>query len=105
LITKLPNSISTIIAPSDHHRDPKVVLNLELLRITGEAALAISALLAAISDKFDDLYVRQIQRASRSRRRTYPLAPPGRAGAWLPAGAAAQLTITVHAQLVGAWIS
>jgi hypothetical protein len=53
--------------------DPRIdsggVLSLQLPPLSDETALVVSDLLAAISDRFDDLYARQIQRASRARRR------------------------------------
>jgi hypothetical protein len=61
--------MSSQIKPSEPATLSERVLCLQLPTLSDAAALGISDLLAAISEKFDDLYARQIQRASRARRR------------------------------------
>jgi hypothetical protein len=61
--------MSTHSKSSNPRVDSGGALSLQFPPLNDEAALAISDLLAAISDRFDDLYARQIQRASRARRR------------------------------------
>jgi hypothetical protein len=61
--------MSTDSNPSAPDLDSRGLLTLQLPPLSDEAALGISDLLAAISEKFDDLYARQIRRASRARRR------------------------------------
>jgi hypothetical protein len=61
--------MSSHIQISEPGAQSERVLVLQLPPLSDAAALGISDLLAAISEKFDDLYARQIQRASRARRR------------------------------------